>query len=240
MAFRRSFRRPMRRRFRRNPYDVQRFHICRGVFSIGEGSCSDGGSTSMAALVAPDAQAALVTAPFIPSARLAGVDKGLTIGGMRFWCEWSVSSSSLPTDFNDIIFSMSVLAWIARVPLDPESRLPAYTPDPWATPAVEGDMQYDFLWTRMWDIPIAKSSNAAAPQWIANSQGGSATLYASSGVAYITGQGQPLPYRVKTKRRLSETDALFFGVSGFHTVDTLQSVPLVFDVHGQIAVKRSR
>lgn len=244
MAFRRFRRRfPSRSRFpRRNPYDVQRFHLCRLANQIGPGSCSDGGTTNALTLIAPDAQVAAATGAIINAARLAGVDKALTLGGMRFWLDWTFSSATLPAAAKDIMFQMNVMVWIAKVPVDPELRFPSYLPDPFAA-AIQSDMQYDFLWTRQFLIPIAVSANASQPLFIMNSQGNAAALYTTQGYVLTSGSGpQPvLPYRVKTKRRLLETDVLMFGVSGFHTIaDQNALVPLIIDLHGQVAVKRSR
>jgi len=239
MAMRRRF--PGRRRARRvNPYDVQRFHVCRKEFMLGGSTCATQLTDSIV-LMAPGEEAAVSFAPIIPGPNVDNVSKGVTLGGMRFWVEWALNSDSIPADYGDLVTMATVMFWIAKVPVTPETISLAYVPQP-LNPNHQGDraQRENILWQKLYHIPIGFNDGTTSTQLV-SSTGAWANRDTSFFTLSMNGSVEAYrPYRIKTKRSLSEWDALLFGVSSVTGVNTIQTVPLSVDLYGQVAIKRGR
>lgn len=240
--FRRSFR--GRRLRRKSPYNVQRFSICRKAFNLGGETC-DTATTDSVCLFAPGEDVAAALNPIIPGPAVDPVSKGVVVGGMRFFCEWSLNSDNIPADYADLITVVSMVAFIFKASVNPLAlALPSQIPVPWHSSAGQGDrgQAANILWSQMWHLPAGWNDNTTST-YVLSSDGiwgyRDSTIANAWGLQAGTG-GAPRINRVKTKRTLGEFDALFFGVSAVTGVNTIQPLPIAFDVMGQLAIKRSR
>jgi len=235
--------RAWRRGRRKNLYNVQRFHLCRRSFLLNGSACTNPFTDSVA-ILAPGEDVAAQLNPIIPGPLVDNVSKGITLGGIRFWMEWAINTDDIPADFANTITMASVLFWIAKVPCDPETNSLAYVPTP-MTPSHQGDrgQRENLLWTKFYHIPLGFNDGTTTTQLI-SSQGATATRY-GGGTTDITMFAGPTqqgsyPYYVKTKRTLSEYDALVFGVTSVTGIGgDASSCPIAVDMYGQVAVKRS-
>lgn len=258
MAFRRSFRRPFRRRFRKNPYDVQRFSVCDGILFVGSGNC-ESSTTDMVPLVVGGLFDVAGFGNSLLGQQQDPISRNIVFGGSRFWLEWGIDSqqtaiqeATLPSPA--VIWNLHVIWFIAKIPIDPQTLGPAFVPDLWDpttnTPSVapmnSGDVQYDLLWTKMDLITLGINMDALNLVGSAvTSVGANAVIPASNTRPVLGGPQirQTLPYRVKTKRRLSETEGLFFGIcshsGGLATSSNLFTYQIHYDLYGQAALKRA-
>lgn len=257
MAFRRKV--PFRRfsRFRRrNPYDVQRFSLCNAQFAVSSGNC-ESTTTDMVCL--------LPGGPFDPDQTLslgAGkqsllgfqtppVARSIIFGGARFWHEYQIDLSQAALLESGLTgkkaWALKLMWFIAKIPHDPQTLLPVYVPDLWdpttgtvvQAAANTGDVQYDLLWTR-YDTLLCAQDFDAPSNFLMSSQGGIAVLDTNF-VSNFPLSSMARLHRVKTKRRLSEMEGLYFGVcshsSGLATSSARFDYNITVDLYGQGAVK---
>jgi len=240
MAFRRKTWK--RRGARRNPYEVQRFHFCRREFQIGGASCATA-LTDSTFLMIPGEQAFIANGSNANIGPLIdNVSKGVVIGGMRFWCEWAINTDGFPAEWVDTVAMASLLFWIAKVPVDPETMAPAWIPDP-MLPNMAGDraQRENLLWTKLWHVPVGFNDLTTTTQ-ILSSQGSIATRFGGGPTDISLNPPmsfQAAPYRVKTKRTLTDMDILLFGVTSVTGINSVQTAPMAVDLYGQVAVKRT-
>jgi len=258
MAFRRkgSFRRFSRFR-RRNPYDVQRFSLCSAQFAVSSGNC-ESTTTDMVALLPggpfdPDQTLAIATGKqSLLGFQTPPVAKSIIFGGARFWHEFQVDVSQQALIESGLTgkkgWGLKMLWFIAKIPHDPQTLLPVYVPDLWdpttggtiKAAANTGDIQYDLLWTRYECMTLALDFDNP-DNFLVSSNGGVATITAGfTAIQPATGIPSRL-WRVKTKRRLSEMEGLYFGVcshsSGLATSSGRFDYTVSCDLYGQAAVK---
>lgn len=233
-----------RRRFSAK-YDVQRFHLCRNAFQVGGDSC-DTQISNVVVLLAPGADASAALNPIIPGPVIDPITKGVTLGGIRFWLEWAYNTTNIPAGWLPVtgvtLTMMSMLAFIAKVPVDPETNALAYIPAPMIN-SHQGDRatRENLLWTRLFHVPFSLMSNPPS-EAVMSSTG---SVASSDGVNFqntFTANNPVLPpYLVKTKRTLGEYDALVFGIASVVGIQTGGvQMPMAIDLYGQMAIKRSR
>jgi len=258
MAFRRKFfrKRPFRRR---NAYDMQRGLICDGIMFVGSGNC-ESSTTDMVSLV--EGGQTLDTTSLGRSLfglQTPPIVKGVVFGGMRFWLDWSldcnqtaIQEATLASPGN--IWSLHLLWFVAKIPLDPNSGLPVYVPDLWdptgsggfgTRPMNAGDLQYELLWTRQ-ELVNCAGNNQGGVHHIVGTFGGVGQIDVGLGTAFPGGHWPQKmhPHRIKTKRRLNELEALFFGVcshsSGLAVSANRFDYELKVDLYAQAALKTMR
>lgn len=221
---------------------MQRFHLCRSSFSIGGATCDTAISDSRF-LVVPGAVVAAANPGGLIGPVIDEISKGVVVGGLRFWLEWALNSDDIPAGFADIVCMASVLWWIAKVPIDPETLQPAWLPDPMIL-SHQGDraQRENLLWTKHEFIPIGFNDGTTTTSIIASNGAAAFRSGASTENWFLTPpqSQQRDPYVVKTKRTLSEYDALLFGVTSVTGVADTLPCPIAVDLYGQVALKRTR
>lgn len=214
--------------------------MCRKAFNLGGESCATAFSDSVV-LMAPGEDAAGALNPIIPSPEIDPVSKSVVLGGMRFWLEWALLSDDIPAIYADLMTIASVLVWVAKVPVDPETLNLAYIPNP-MLPAMQGDrgQRENLLWTKLYHIPLGFNDGETQSRWVSST--GTYGWRDANFVAVGVWDDHFAPYKVKTKRTLSEFDALVFGVTSVCGVvgATLNPTPMAVDMYGQMALKRGR
>jgi len=111
---------------------------------------------------------------------------------------------------------------------------------------MEGDVQYDLLWTKTENVILANNPDADPQNSYAfNNDSSAAFIYSPTGTGNIWPPyiSQQHPHRVKVKRRLNEMDALWFGVSSHSSGiidDPVLTYPITIDLFGQLALKEAK
>lgn len=228
---------------RKSPYEVQRFHFCRHEFNFGGETC-DTAFTQESVLLCPGEDAAGALNPLIPGPLVDSVSKGIVLGGMRFWLEWATNSDNWPAVLADTITTASILWYIAKVPVNPETLQLSYVPAP-MTASHQGDraQQENLLWTRL-EHQVFGFNDATTVTEIVSSTGtwGFRGTGVDTWVVYPQAKHHERPERIKTKRRLGEFDALVLGCATVVGVTGISQtpIPVSVDMYGQMAVKRDR
>jgi len=241
--------------------------MCDTAFSVGTGGCTSD-FTDMICITSPqgliNANGAIQDGnSLIKGAQLPLTAKGLVVGGMRFWLKWAISNAAFEEGalgtalaaLGPLIWQLHLVWFIAKIPLNPDTMAPVYVPllhrMRGSSPALtgvpmEGDVQYDLLWTKPENLVLANNPDAD-PQasFAVNNDAGAGIIYSSTGTGntfppYIS---QQHPHRVKVKRRLNEMDALWFGVSSHSSGiidDPVLTYPISIDLFGQLALKEAK
>lgn len=229
-----------KRVFRKSPYQAMRFHLCRKQMFLGGADCTTPLTGITDILMPGEDVAAAHPDCLIPGPLIDTVSKSVVLGGMRFWFEWAINTDDIPADYANLITMASVLFFFAKVPMDPETNNHAYIPAP-MTLSHQGDraQRENILWSKLYHIPLGFNDGQTSTQIISSS--GANASRDTTFVSFNGWDSHPHQYRVKTKRTLSEYDALVFGVSSVTGVGGEASAcPIVVDLHGQLTIKRGR
>jgi len=213
--------------------------------SFGMGGTTDTATTDSIVLLAPGEDAANALTPHIPFPLVDNVSKGVILGGMRFWIKWTLNSDQYPAEYTDLFTMVNVMAFIFKARFDPNNgQIASGTiPEPWHSSHGRGQQgqHQNILWSKVWNVPVGFNDGTTYTQWM-SSDGGYAIrsgVSADSWYSYYYPGDNPRQEIVKTKRRLDDFDVLMFGVCGSTGVVSATPLPIVFDMVGQLSVKRS-